>query len=64
MAITFRELKQYISRTVRVSICFRDGQYENYTMVSDISGEQYDDLYVHGINTEQYAGIQDTQLMK
>lgn len=49
MAITFRELKSYISRTVRISICFEDGHYDNYTMISDIVDDRYDDLYVFGV---------------
>lgn len=49
VAITFGEIKQYVSRTVRVSVCFRDGKYDNYTMISDIADGQYDNLYVYGI---------------
>ena len=49
--IKFAELKQYISRTARISICFRNGNYDNYTMVSDIPDGKYDDMYVYGIGT-------------
>lgn len=49
MAITFKELKPYIARTVRISICFHDGHYDNYTMISDIPDGRYDDLYVFGV---------------
>lgn len=49
MAITFKELKQYISRVVRISVCFIDGHYENYTLVSDIPDGKYDNLYIYGI---------------
>ena len=49
MAITFKEMKQYISRIVRVSICFENGSYDNYTLISDIPEGKYEDLYVYGI---------------
>lgn len=49
MAILFRELKPYLSRVVRLSICFLDGHYDNYTLLSDIPEGKYDDLYVYGI---------------
>lgn len=49
MAITFKEVKQYISRIVRVSICFENGSYDNYTLISDISEGKYEDLFVYGI---------------
>lgn len=49
MAITFKELKQYISRVVRISVCFTDGHYDNYTLVSDISEGKYDDFYIYGV---------------
>lgn len=49
MAITFREIKQYLARNVRLSICFEDGHYHNYLMVSDIPDQKYDSLYVYGV---------------
>lgn len=49
MAIQFKELKKYLSRVTRISICFRDGHYDNYLMVSDIPEEKYDELYVYGV---------------
>lgn len=49
MAIKFCEIKKYLSRVVRLSICFEDGHYDNYTMVSDIPEGKYDDLFVYGI---------------
>lgn len=58
MAITFKELKSYISRTVRISICFKDGHYDNYTMISDIPDGRYDDLYVFGV------GMVDVEFQK
>lgn len=78
MAITFKELKQYISRTARISICFSDGHYDNYTMISDIEEGRYDDMYVYGIGMEAlskeriqeifgnvgHVGMNDTSLMQ
>lgn len=51
MAITFGELKQYISRRIPISICFRDGHYDNYILISDIHAGKYDNLYVYGVGT-------------
>ena len=51
MAITFGELKRYISRRIPISICFRDGYYDDYILISDIPTGKYDDLYVYGIGT-------------
>lgn len=49
MAMQFKELKQYLSRVVRVSVCFEDGHYENYTLPSDIPEGRYDEMYVYGV---------------
>lgn len=49
MSIKFIEIKKYLARNVRLSICFEDGYYHNYLMVSDIPGNKYDDLYVFGV---------------
>lgn len=49
MAIKFKEIRQYIARNARLSICFADGYYHNYLMVSDIPAEKYKDLYVYGV---------------
>ena len=49
MAIKFSEIKKYLSRVVRLSICFEDGHYDNYTMLADIPEGKYDDLYVFGV---------------
>lgn len=49
MAIKFKELRKYISRVVRLSICFEDGHYDNYHLISDIPEGKYDDLYLYGI---------------
>lgn len=49
MAIQFKEIRQYLARNTRLSICFEDGCYHDYLMISDISAEKYKDLYVYGI---------------
>lgn len=49
MAIKFKEIKKYISRTTRISICREEGFYDNYSLLSDISTEKYDELYVYGV---------------
>ena len=36
MAIKFEELRKYVARNVRLSICFEDGYYHDYLMMSDI----------------------------
>lgn len=49
MAIKFKEIKRCLARNVRLSICFEDGHYHDYLMVSNISDSKYDRLYVYGI---------------
>lgn len=49
MAIQFKEIRQYLARNARLSICFEDGCYHDYLMISDIPAEKYKDLYVYGI---------------
>ena len=49
MAIQFKEIRQYLARNVRLSICFEDGYYHDYLMISDIPAEKYKDLYVYGV---------------
>ncbi len=49
MAIRFGEIKGYLARNVRLSICFEDGHYHDYLMVSDIPDHKYDNLYVYGV---------------
>lgn len=51
MAIQFCEIKKYIARNERISICLEDGSYDNYLMISDIPEGKYDNLYVYGIGT-------------
>ena len=43
--ILFKELRQYLSRTVRLSVCFKDdGCYDNYLILSDIPEGKYDEM--------------------
>ena len=49
MAIQFKEIRQYLARNNRLSICFEDGYYHDYLMISDIPVEKYKDLYVYGV---------------
>ena len=35
MAIQFKELRKYLARNIRLSICFEDGHYHDYLMISD-----------------------------
>ena len=49
MAIKLEEIKKLIQRNVRLSICFLDGHYHNYLLVSDIPSSEYDDFYVYGV---------------
>ena len=49
MAIKFKEIRRFLARNTRLSICFLDGQYHNYLLVSDIPASEYDELYVYGI---------------
>ena len=41
MAIQFKELRKYLARNIRLSICFEDGHYHDYLMISDIPAEKY-----------------------
>lgn len=49
MAIKFNEIKRYLARNIRLSICFEDGYYHDYLIVSDIPAHKYDNLYLYGI---------------
>ena len=49
MAIKFKEIRRFLARNVRLSICFLDGHYHNYLLVSDIPASEYDELYVYGV---------------
>ena len=51
--ITFRDIRPYISKIDRVSICNQDTlQYENYMFISDVP-EKYDHMYLYGIGRIQ-----------
>ena len=49
MILRFEEIKNYIARNVKVSICVEDGYYHDYLMISDIPKGKYDRLYVYGV---------------
>lgn len=49
MAIKFKEIRRFLARNIRLSICFLDGHYHNYLLVSDIPSLEYDELYVYGV---------------
>lgn len=49
MIVRFEEIKNYIARNVKVSICFEDGYYHDYLMISDIPKGKYDHLYISGV---------------
>lgn len=49
MAIKFKEIRRFLARNTRLSICFLDGHYHNYLLVSDIPALEYDELYVYGV---------------
>lgn len=49
MAIKYSELSKYISRVEKLSICFEDGHYDNYVLLSDIPEGKYDELYIYGV---------------
>lgn len=49
MAIKFKEIKRFLARNIRLSICLEDGHYHNYLLVSDIPSLEYDELYVYGV---------------
>lgn len=60
MAILFKEIKGYLARNVRLSICFEDLHYHNYLMVSDIPDHKYDSLFVYGIGMIDVEFSMDT----
>lgn len=49
MAIKFKEIRRFLARNIRLSICFLDGHYHNYLLVSDILSSEYDEFYVYGV---------------
>lgn len=60
MAIQFKEIRKYLARNVRLSICFEDGHYHNYLMISEIPAEKYIDLYVYGVGMADVEFSMDT----
>ena len=56
MAIKFKEIRRFLARNIRLSICFLDGNYHNYLLVSDILVSEYDELSVYGV------GMTDVEL--
>lgn len=49
MALQFKEIRDQLARNIRLSICFEDGRYDNYLILSDIPDEKYNDMYVYGV---------------
>lgn len=49
MAIKFEELRKYVARNVRLSICFEDGYYHDYLMMSDIPEQKYAGFFIYGV---------------
>lgn len=49
MEIKFKEIRRFLARNIRLSICFLDGHYHNYLLVSDILSSEYDEFYVYGV---------------
>lgn len=49
MAIQFKEIRQYLARNIRLSICFEYGHYHDYLKIADIPADKYKDLYVYGV---------------
>ena len=49
MAIKFKEIRKFLARNVRLSICFEDLHYDDYILPADIPEEKYDEMYVYGI---------------
>lgn len=58
MAIKFKEIRKFLARNTRLSICFEDGDYHNYLLISDIPSLEYDELYIYGI------GMTDVEFSK
>ena len=49
MSLKFKELINYVSKVEKISVCFMDGNYENYHLKTDIPEGKYDEFYVYGI---------------
>ena len=51
MAIQFKEIRPYLARNVRISLCLEETyEYFNYLLKSDIP-DKCDELYVYGVGT-------------
>lgn len=51
MAIQFKEMRPYLARNVRISLCLEETyEYFNYLLKSDIPNK-YGELYVYGVGT-------------
>lgn len=47
--LTFKELRKYLSRIDRLSICNKETlQYKNYIYLEEVPTD-YDDMYVYGV---------------
>lgn len=44
MAIQFRELRKYLARNIRLSICFEDGHYIKYVEIGKFVEEDRDEV--------------------
>lgn len=52
--ITFGEIRKFVSRIDRISVCMETGRYHNYRYIKQVPHD-FDNLYVYGI------GIIDTE---
>ena len=49
MNLKFKELRKYLSRIDRLSICFKETlEYHNYHHIREVP-DTYDELYIYGI---------------
>ena len=48
--IKFKDMRAYISKIDRISICDKETlSYENYRFISDVPDGKYDEMYLYGI---------------
>ena len=64
MAIKFEELRKYVARNVRLSICFEDGYYHDYLMMSDIPEQKYAGFYIYGVGMVDVEFSRDVYMMR
>lgn len=63
MNLKFKDLRNYVSRIDRISICLKDTlQYENYCCMKDVP-DKYDEYYVYGIGMIDSEVIEDDKLV-